>query len=302
MFFWNCFDTLVLTCDDPIKLSNCKVVKRIKCSRNILATRPVIIVADPFLAVKEDTLYLFYEEYRTRDKGVIKMMSTKDLSTWTAPQVVLQEPFHLSYPWVFQHDGQWWMMPETAAAHAVRLYKAVDDDFTRFEHDKSLLTHAPGDVLPRLDYCDSSIVENDGRFYLFTTINARKGNELHLYSAESYDGHYVEHPQSPVAVGDKYGRNGGALLRHNGHLYRFAQDCDGEYGKEINIFEVMELSPNGYKEELVRENALTGRGLRGGHQYNFVKFNGKWVVTVDQKVRIPYIGNKVKRYFERLKK
>lgn len=300
MLFSECFDTLVLSCDNPFDLRDCKVIKRVNCSRNILAFSPVTITADPFLVVKDDTLYLFYEEYRYRDKGIIKMISTNDLVTWSKPKVVLTEDFHLSYPWVFQHDGQWYMIPETSAVHELRLYRAVNNELDRFEFAKTVLTHDDEDEYPLMDYCDSSIVKKDDNFFLFTTLNHGGENELHLYYSDSLDGDYQRHPKSPLIVSDKYGRNGGSLLEHDGVLYRFAQDCDGEYGNNIHLFRVDALTENQYEESIVQEDLLTRQGFSAGHQFNFVYFKGKSVVTIDQKRWIPFLTCKVKRLFQKL--
>ncbi len=302
MLFSECFDTLVLACDNPFDLKGHKVIKHINSSRNILAFSPVTIAADPFLVVKDDTLYLFYEEYRYRDKGIIKMISTCDLVTWSKPKVVLDEDFHLSYPWVFQHEGQWYMMPETSAVHEVRLYRAVNNQLDHFEFVKAILIHNVIGESLLLDYCDSSIVNKDGKFFLFTTLNHGKGNELHLYYSNCLDGEYKRHPQSPLIVSDKYGRNGGSLLEHDGVLYRFAQDCDGEYGNNVHLFKVDTLTKNEYKELVSQEDVLSRQGLSGGHQYNFVYFKGKYIVTIDQKRWTPFLTCKVKRLFQLLKK
>ena len=64
VLFDDCFDIVLFVTDDPMDLlSGCQVIKRINCTRNVFAWSPVTIEADPFLAVKDDTLYLFYEEY-----------------------------------------------------------------------------------------------------------------------------------------------------------------------------------------------------------------------------------------------
>ena len=298
MLFSECFDTLVFACDNPFNLRDGNVIKRINSSRNILALSPITIAADPFLVVKDDTLYLFYEEYRYRNKGVIKMTSTRDLVKWSKTKVVLDEDFHLSYPWVFNHDGQWYMIPETSAVHELRLYRAVNNEFDCFELDKTILTHAAEDEYPVLDFCDSSIVNKDGFFFLFTTLNYGKGNELHLYYSDSFDGNYKVHPESPLIVSDKYGRNGGSLLEHEGILYRFAQDCEGEYGNNLHLFRVDTLTENQYEESILQEAVLTRHGLSAGHQYNFVYFKGKYVVTIDQKRWVPFLTCKVKRLFQ----
>lgn len=299
MLFNECFDILVLVCAEPFELRNSKIVKRINSSRNPLSLSPVAIDADPFLVVKDDTLYLFYEEYRYRDKGIIMMTSTDDLFTWSEPKVVLAEDFHLSYPWVFQHDGQWYMMPETSAVHEIRLYKAANNEFEHFDFYKAILQHSAEEIMPTVDFCDSSIVNRDNSYYLFTTVYHGDDKEQLLYCSGSFDSDYEIHPQSPLVVGDKYGRNGGSLIEHEGVLYRFAQDCEGEYGKDIHVFSVKELSRTRYQESLIRNNLLTSSGFSAGHQFNFVYFKGNYIVAIDQKRRFPLLACKVKRFFKK---
>lgn len=302
MLFDECFDIILYAGNNPLLLDSCRPIKRVNCSRNVLAWSPVTIMADPFLVVNDETLYLFYEEYKYRGKGILMATSTNDLVNWSQPWVALEEDFHLSYPWVFQQDGLWYMIPETSAKHEIRLYKAVDNHFERFEFVKTLLAHDGGDPYPVMDYCDSSIVEKDGKFYLFTTLQHGYGNELHLFCSDALDGNYVPHPLSPVVVGDEYGRNGGHPLDFHGTLYRFAQDCCGEYGKDIHFFKINELSETRYQESLVSHNVLTIDGRFGGHQYNFVKFRDKFIIAVDRKHRIPFLACKVKRLFQLMKK
>ena len=94
--------------------------------------KPVITQADPFLFVRGDELYLFFEHQRAGESGRIAMMKTRDLQTWTEPVSVLQEPFHLSFPHVFEDGGKVYMIPETQAADSVRLYCADGNDLSHF--------------------------------------------------------------------------------------------------------------------------------------------------------------------------
>ena len=109
-----------------------KSILQIKNDRHTLFREPTIIVADPFLFVHNDTLFLFYEQKKLRHNGTIMMMQTDDLEHWSEPVEVLREPFHLSYPWVFEKDGHVYMMPETCGDNSVGLYEAVDPNLTEF--------------------------------------------------------------------------------------------------------------------------------------------------------------------------
>ena len=77
--------------------------------------------------MKDNELYLFYELQHWDDPGCIAMIKTKDLKVWSKPQMVLKEPFHLSFPFVFEDQGVIYMIPESQEDDSIRLYCANDD-------------------------------------------------------------------------------------------------------------------------------------------------------------------------------
>ena len=72
------------------------------------------------------TWHLFFEvmNQQTR-KGEIGLASSDNTVQWTYQGIVLSEPFHLSYPYIFKWMGDYYMVPESFQAHSIRLYKAV---------------------------------------------------------------------------------------------------------------------------------------------------------------------------------
>lgn len=261
-------------------------VKTIRCLSPYLCLNPVIILADPFLFVHNDTLFLFYESKRLTSPGVIKMICTQDLEHWSEPLTVLKENFHLSYPYVFADGNGIYMIPETGADGSVRIYQATDNGLTKWELRKKLLVQ-PGDKEVKMDYADSSVYKKDNVYYLMTTLQYADGvNTLELYCSDSLMGTYKAHPCSPVAHSSKVGRNAGCLQMIDGKLYRYSQDCTVRYGDNVNISEVLELSPLAYEERLLKENIfplVSPFYKYGGHQLNIVRFRGKTVVATDAK-------------------
>lgn len=60
-------------------------------------------------------------------KGDIAAAESTDRGfTWTPLGVVLTEDWHLSYPFVFEHEGDIFMMPEGSRSGQLKLYRAVD--------------------------------------------------------------------------------------------------------------------------------------------------------------------------------
>lgn len=284
-----------------------KTVSRILFNRLTLFKEPIIIVADPFLFVRGDTLYLFYEQKKLYHDGVIMMTSTKDLQNWAPPRSVLKEPFHLSFPYVFERDGNIYMIPETCANRSIRLYRAVNSELTEFVFVKKLL-EMEDDSNVLISYSDSSIWNKDNVTYLFTTVNCGGTNQLRLYYADDLLGPYKEHCKSPVVVSPKHGRNAGSLILYEGELYRPAQDCVHRYGDNVHLWKIIQLTPSEYQEKLFKESIYDKRipfYREGGHQLNVAQFKGRYIVATDAKeyhwffaVRI---ANKLKRMAEKIR-
>jgi hypothetical protein len=84
----------------------------------------------------------------------------------------------------------------------------------------------------------------------------------------------------------KYGRNAGSIIEYAGKLYRPTQDCTNTYGGQVNVMEIMSINPSDYNEKPYLENVLPSSinfYSHGGHQLNFVDFNGHTIVATDAK-------------------
>lgn len=289
-----CFKIRICTAKTPFHSIGQNVIKEILCTHNLCVNEPITIVADPFLFVKDDTLFLFYEDKKMYHNGVISMISTTDLVSWTEPVTVLRETCHLSYPWVFLENNEVYMIPETCGLKEIRLYKA-NDSLTDFKYVKTILK----DEFDRengFSFSDTSILKKEDIYYLMTTVNDNGTNVLKLYISESLDGGYTEHPCSPICIGNKYGRNAGSLFEYEGKLLREAQDCVERYGDNVHLIEVKTMNKVEYKEQPIRDFIIptnTPFYKEGGHQFNLVKFKGKYVIATDAKEYHYYILNRI---------
>lgn len=82
--------------------------------------------ADPMLFEEGGRHWLFTEAFRMADhKGLLAVSEMTD-SGPTPPKIILEEPFHLSFPNVFRWRGGIWMLPETGNDHSLRLYRCVE--------------------------------------------------------------------------------------------------------------------------------------------------------------------------------
>lgn len=210
-----------------------------------------IYVADPFMIRADGRWQMFFEILpEAVEKGVIGVASSDDGLKWTYQQVVLEEPFHLSYPYVFEYEGDFYMVPESHQDHSVRLYKAVDFP-VRWEH--------VGNLLEGEEFVDCSPFHYQGRWWLFAGCGTLpfRADELRLFHSERLEGPWLEHPQSPVITGNpQIARPGGRVVVWGDRLFRFTQDCHPRYGLRVRAFEIHELTTENYRESPASEEPI----------------------------------------------
>jgi hypothetical protein len=242
---------------------------------------PAAFVADPFLIKRNELWHMFFEVMNARTgNGEIGLAVSLDLVNWHYEQIVLAEPFHLSYPYVFEWGGTYYLVPESHQAGAVRLYKAA-----RFPTQWSFV----GTMLEGAYLADPSPFRHQGKWWLFVDASQGMDNEtLRLYSADNLLGPWHEHPKSPVIQGNSYiARPAGRVITYQNKLYRFAQACLPYYGTDVRGFEIAELTPRTYREVEVRDNPLlrpqgSGWNACGMHHVDpQLTPAGWWVASVD---------------------
>lgn len=172
----------------PVKLGPASGVANPVMSARDVTDVAAEFVADPFMVRRGSTWYLFFEVMeKDTHRGLVAVATSPDGRSWTYGRIVLREPFHLSYPYVFEDGSDVYMVPETYEAGAVRLYRAVNFPYD-WKLERTLLSGKP--------FVDSSLVKYRGRWWMFTS--TPENNELLLYFAASLEGPWVAHPKSPV--------------------------------------------------------------------------------------------------------
>ena len=67
-------------------------------------------VADPFIISKDALLFMFFEVFSSKkNHGNIGYAKSADGFSWKYGSIVLDEPFHLSYPYVFEWENEYYM-------------------------------------------------------------------------------------------------------------------------------------------------------------------------------------------------
>eukprot|EP00823_Brevimastigomonas_motovehiculus_P000171 TRINITY_DN10284_c0_g1_i1.p1 TRINITY_DN10284_c0_g1~~TRINITY_DN10284_c0_g1_i1.p1 ORF type:complete len:382 (+),score=38.11 TRINITY_DN10284_c0_g1_i1:143-1288(+) len=211
--------------------------------------------ADPFLVISPSSLtsppspwYLFYEskDASTRSvfwngHAVLSVSSSVDFGkTWQYGGVVLREPFHLSYPFVFFHNGQPYMIPETSRVQEIRLY--TTDHFPYQWHVHRVL-------LRGRRFADTSLLYYQSHWYMFFS-EANNQGTLWLYHSANLDEGWAEHAASPIVENDfSCARPGGRpMIDSDGRILRFAQNLVRIYGGGVCIAHITKLTPFTYAE------------------------------------------------------
>lgn len=219
--------------------------------------------ADPILVDDGEKTYLFYEAV-TDDKGRIEVAQVNPDCTLGEPRVLLSGDCHYSYPFVFRHGGNWYMIPESSADGEVCLYEALDFPF-RWEKKQILL---------RQQSVDTTVFEKDGRMYLLTFLIC-PGSEAVVPQAYCMDWTAETVCLTRMAWENADGlhtRGAGPVFAQGGRLYRPAQKNQADsYGNSVIFYEIGNLS-NGYREtpavELNSEQiTASGVWLDGLHTY-----------------------------------
>lgn len=224
---------------------------------------PFTFLADPFGLWRDDRLHVFVEayDYRTRH-GVIDALTFAPDLTLAARKTVLREPWHLSYPFVVEADGETWMLPEAHRSGSLTVYRAADfpdgwEPAARLELDTPAV--------------DATPFRHGGLWWLAyapSGSQAMKQGRLHLAYAEALTGPWRVHPGNPLRIDLASSRPGGTPFVDGGALTLPVQDCTSTYGGAIRLLRIHELTPDRFTSEAgppLAAPASAGRYADGLH-------------------------------------
>lgn len=205
--------------------------------------------ADPFIWLKDGHYYIFLEELVYNDKiGKIAVIKIDENGNHEAPEVVLEQPYHLSYPFLIEENDELFMIPETAGNKTIELYRCIDFPL-KWELHKVLMK----DVYA----VDTTILKYDDKFWLFCNICENMGasalDELFLFYSDSLlTSEWKSHSCNPIVSDVRRSRPAGNIFKNNGQLYRPSQNSEKGYGHGMKINRIIELTTTTYREETVQ--------------------------------------------------
>lgn len=192
--------------------------------------------ADPFGFTRDGKETVLFEkyDYRTGKGAIARLENGKE-------SIVLAGAHHLSYPFVLQQDGDILVIPEAWESGASTVFNWKNDGLV------------PARQLLDFPAVDVNVIFYRGKWWLFCT-HAGDGpnHHLYVYHAEKAEGPWTAHANNPVKCDVRSARPAGAPFIREGRLFRPAQDCSVHYGRAVVIHEVLELTPDSFREAAVQ--------------------------------------------------
>jgi hypothetical protein len=236
-------------------------------------------VADPFLIAEGETWYLFFEVYNNlTQQGDLALATSNNTRSWHYEQVILDESFHLSYPYVFKWQDDYYLIPETFETNSIRLYKA-----TNFPYEWAFVET----LVVGKDFVDPSIAYFNNKWWLFSATTSN--DTLYLYYADDLLGPWQEHPESPIVEQNKHmARSSGRVLVYDSRLFRYTMDVAPAIGThQVWAYEITELTPTTYAEKRFTQEPIikpsgSGWNAQAMHQLDPHQIEpNRWIAAVD---------------------
>jgi len=241
---------------------------------------PAGSVSDPFMCKFRGIWCMFFEVYnRLTGKGEIALATSSNALDWKYECIVLSEPYHISYPYVFEWLGEHYMVPESSRGSGVSLYRAAEFPFC---------WESVGPLFKGARYADTSVFLFRDLWWAITD-----GGEsplspcLRLFFADKLEGPWSEHPKSPVTDDIHISRPGGRIVIMNDMPIRFAQDVTPINGRHLSAFWITALTCVHYEEIPARSGPVLEAGSElwncdGMHHMDAHQLSdGTWIACVD---------------------
>ena len=202
--------------------------------------------ADPFPFEWKDRMFLFVEDFDHRlGRGVISVVEFDERGPRHAPRPVLDIEVHLSYPFVFEHAGEIWMIPESLGRRSIDLYRAET-----FPGRWSLESTLVADIAAS----DATLLKQGGEWWMMATVQEDPlgswSDALYLWRAPTPLGPWIAHKGNPVLVDIASARPAGRVVRRGGRLVRPVQDCRGGYGAALALATITRLDEDAFEQRI----------------------------------------------------
>ena len=204
--------------------------------------------ADPHIITKDDNYFVFIEEYiYKKSKGHISLIKIDKKGNYKYLGKILEKKYHLSYPFVFEFENNYYMIPETEANKSIELYKCTDFPM-KWEYY--------GKIMNNVSAVDTTIFNHNNKWWMFTGIKENNGasnsDELFLfYSDNPLSDRWIPHGKNPIVSDVRQARPAGKIFSINSKTYRPSQNGSNYYGYGISINQIEKINEKEYEEKSI---------------------------------------------------
>lgn len=219
--------------------------------------------ADPFVIKKNGKNYIFCEEYdhQTR-KGVIAYFVIDEDLHCSESKIILEKDYHLSYPFIFEDQGQLYMIPETYQNNCIEMYVCERfPDLWKFDRI----------LIDQINAVDTTLWKDQGKYWLFTSIfnQGDHHNNLTIYWASQLTGPWIKHPYSENR--NYQLRSAGRIFKYQGMIIRPSQETSKNiYGRRVIFNQILKLTETSFQEKIIGTMEPTWHPkISATHTFNF---------------------------------
>jgi len=198
-------------------------------------------IADPFYIKEGGGFYLFVE-LKGEGNADIALLTSTDGENYRYKGIVLDEDFHLSYPQVFKHEGEFYMLPEASSSKQVLLYKAE-----KFPYDWRI----SDTLIKNIGLKDPSLLISEDLNLIVAVDDDLK---QYMFTADSLNGNWTEAKNYKQRWGNE-ARPGGRFFKVDNNWYLPLQNRTLGYGTGISLYK-LEMEDNRLEFKLAEKMYL----------------------------------------------
>jgi hypothetical protein len=201
-------------------------------------------LADPHLFTHKHSTYVLYEDYDYKDRhGRIYIQEfDTGLLPKAAPRRAIERPYHLAFPFVMEHEGNTYCLPENSLGNSLDIYQ-FNPDSKQFTFKQTLI--------PDVAAIDPVLFKHQSKWWLFCSDKKSTNTLLNIWFADDLFGPWQPHLLNPVKTDIRSARPAGPICKVDGRLIRPAQDCARYSGHRIAVMEIETLTPIEFSEKLI---------------------------------------------------
>ena len=222
--------------------------------------------SDPFAVRQKKNHYIFFEDYDLKNKkGSISCIRVDKKNKTKYYKEIIKEKFHLSFPFIFKYNKNYFMIPEACESHSIRLYKCK-----KFPNKWKFFKK----IMINID-CVDPIIFKWKNSWILAVSKSNNGflyNKLYIYTSKNpLSSNWKALNSNPVIDSNMFGRNAG-LIQESKKNYRVSQAyLPGKYGAFISVSEILNILKNKYKERKVKKNfTFPEKNIEGIHTLNYI--------------------------------